>query len=125
VHVLAVAADDDAEHSLLAFAASEEHPDDVLIVARAKRMTAQDAALGQDTYCVVTGSSGARHYGGIDEVEWTSSDRLHLSLTRDAAETLQLPRELDLVLPDAEAAEVVRRGLPALLGREAPPDHTS
>jgi immunity protein 10 of polymorphic toxin system len=115
VHVLAVASDDDAERSLLAFAASEEHPDDVLIVARSKRPTAQDAALGQDTYCVVTGSSGARHYGGIDEVEWTASDRLRLSLSRDAAETLQLPRELELVLPNATAVDVVRAGLPGLL----------
>ena len=124
MHVLAVAADDDAERSLLAFAASEEHPDDVPIVARAKRMTAQDTALGQDTYCVVTGSSGARHYGGIEETEWTSPDRLRLSLTRDAAKTLELPRELELVLPDAASVAVVRLGLPALLGHATPQEVT-
>jgi hypothetical protein len=115
IRVLAVAVDDNAERSLLAFAASEENPDDVLLVARAVRFTAEDAALGTDTYCIVTGSSGATHYGGIDAVEWREPHRLRLSLGRDAAESLQLPREVELVLPDPESAELVRARLPALL----------
>ena len=115
MQVLAVAADDTAERSLLAFAASAENPDDVLIVARAKRVSAQDAALGMDTYCVITGSSGATHYGGVDDVEWPAEDRLRLVLSRDAAEVLQLPREVDLVLPDADAVVLVRAELPGLL----------
>jgi hypothetical protein len=113
--VLAVASDDNAEQGLLAFAASAENPDDVLIVARAKRVSAQDASLGMDTYCVITGSSGATHYGGVDAVEWPAGDRLRLILNRDAAEALQLPREVDLVLPDADAVALVRAELPGLL----------
>ena len=113
--MLAVASDDTAERGLLAFAASAENPEDVLIVARSKRVSAQDAALGMDTYCVITGSSGATHYGGVDDVEWPSEDRLRLVLSREAAEALELPREVDLVLPDADAVALVRAELPELL----------
>jgi hypothetical protein len=115
IQVLAVVSDEGAERTLLAFAASAEHPDDVLIVARAKRVSARDAALGMDTYCVITGSSGATHYGGVEDVEWPAEDRLRLVLSRDAAETLELPREVDLVLPDADAVALVRAELPGLL----------
>jgi hypothetical protein len=116
VQVLAVAADDSSERSLLAFAASEEHPDDVFIVARNVRFTDQDVALGQDTYCIVTGSSGATHYGGVEAVEWPEPRRLVLTLGRDAAENLLLPRQLELLLPDADSAGLVRERLPLLLG---------
>ena len=68
-----------------------------------------------DTYCVITGSSGATHYGGVDEVEWPEPHRLRLSLNREAAEALALPQQLELVLPDADSAALVRRRLPDLL----------
>jgi hypothetical protein len=113
--VVAVGFDDDAERSLLGFAASEENPDDVLVIARAHRVDARSAALGMDTYCVITGTSGATHYGGIDATEWPGSNRLRLRLSADAAETLMLPREFDLVLPDADSLHEVRSRLPALL----------
>ena len=112
--MVAVGFDDDAERSLLGFAASEDNPDDVLVVARGKRFTAQDSALGQDTYCVITGISGATHFGGIDEVSWPEPNRLRLELDRAASEALMLPRELELTLPE-DTVELVRAQLPVLL----------
>jgi hypothetical protein len=116
VPVVAVGFDEDAERSLLGFAASEENPDDVLVLARGKRFSADDVALGMDTYCVITGTSGATHYGGVDDVEWPEPDRVQLSLSREAAETLMLPRELVLALPE-ESVALVRAQLPVLLER--------
>src|SRR3954469_15524955 len=115
IPVYAVGFDDDAERSLLGFAASEDNPDDVLVVARGKRFGADEVALGMDTYCVITGISGATHYGGVDEVSWPEPNRVRLSLSREASETLMLPRELELALPD-ESVDLVRAQLPALLG---------
>jgi hypothetical protein len=115
VTVLAVGFDDGAERSLLGFAASEENPDDVLVLARDHRVGPSDAALGMDTYCIITGTSGATHYGGIDTAEWPAPDRLRLCLNADAAETLMLPREFELLLPDVTTADEVRARLPSLL----------
>ncbi len=114
VPVFAVGFDDDAERSLLGFAASEDNPDDVLVIARGKRFGAEDVALGMDTYCLITGTSGATHYGGVDELSWPEPNRVRLSLSREAAEALMLPRDLELALPE-DTVELVRERLPALL----------
>lgn len=73
--------------------------------------TAQDAATGMDTYCVMDDEGGV-HYGGISHVELSDS-RLILRFTEDAAEELsvedgELALDLDL---DAEAIGRLRDGL--------------
>jgi hypothetical protein len=114
IPVVAVRFDRTAERSLLGLAASAENPDDVFVVARAHRVDARESALGMDTYFLVTGTSGATHYGGVEEVGWPEPNRLRLDLTAEAAETLSLPRRLELELPDDDVA-LVRAELPALL----------
>jgi hypothetical protein len=114
IPVVAVRFDRTADRSLLGLAASEENPDDVFVVARAHRVGAQEAALGMDTYCLITGSSGATHYGGVEDVDWPEPTHLRLDLTAAAAEALALPRCLELRLPEADVA-LVRTELPALL----------
>ena len=115
VPVYAVGFDDDAERSLLGFAASEDNPDDVLVVARGKRFGSEEVALGMDTYCVITGISGATHYGGVDEVDVAGAESGSAVALAGGRGDLMLPRELELVLPDADSAALVRRRLPDLL----------
>ncbi len=112
--VVAVTFDSNDGRSMLGFAASDENPDDVLVVARSHQVGAQEVALGMDTYCLITGTSGATHFGGVTAIAWPEAARLRLSLNRSAAEALMLPTELDLLLPEA-AVDVVRAELPPLL----------
>jgi hypothetical protein len=112
--VVAVTFDSNDGRSMLGFAASDENPDDVLVVARSHQVGAQEKALGMDTYCLITGSSGATHFGGVTSIAWPEARRLRLSRAREAAEALMLPTELDLLLPE-DFVDMVRAELPALL----------
>jgi hypothetical protein len=114
IPVVAVRFDRTADRSLLGLAASEDNPDDVFVVARAHRFDAQDRALGMDTYCLITGTSGATHYGGVEDVDWPEPTHLRLDLSAEASETLALPRRLELRLPEEDVA-LVRAELPTLL----------
>lgn len=118
--VVAVTFDSNDGRSMLGFAASDENPDDVFVVARSHQVGAQESALGMDTYCLITGSSGATHFGGVTGIGWPEPRRLRLSLERAAAEALMLPPELDLLLPE-DAVDVVRAELPALLAAASRP----
>jgi hypothetical protein len=112
--VVAVTFDSNDGRSMLGFAASDENPDDVLVVARSHQVGAQESALGMDTYCLITGTSGATHFGGVSGLAWLERRRLRLSLDRAAAEALMLPTELDLLLPE-DFVDMVRVELPLLL----------
>jgi len=80
------------------------------------RVTKQDIALGQDTYCVTT-SAGPAVYGGIASWELTG-DQVEISLEQQAAERLHLSDDhLLFRLPDsAAAAPEIAAGLIRILG---------
>lgn len=94
----------------------DEDTAEVLEIQRSLRFDEQDRANGEDTYCLVA-SAGPTHYGGL--AEWSLEDGvLHLTLTAQAAATLELEEQLQLPV-GAEEEEVVREHLAGLVG--APP----
>lgn len=73
-----------SERSLLGFAASEENPDDVLVVSRGEALQRRRRGTGAEHLLRHHGPSGAMHYGRVDEVEWPERNRVRLSLSREA-----------------------------------------
>jgi hypothetical protein len=66
-----------------------------LEIQRSLTCDAQDARLGLDTYCLVSGD-GASYYGGIESWQ-VSADKTSLVLAAEAAATLGIDREVSIL----------------------------
>jgi hypothetical protein len=88
----------------------------VLEISCALEPTAQDRALGQDTYCLSI-QSGATIYGGVAFYS-LEGNTLTMRLEPIAQETLDIPAEFSIVLDvDSATIESVRVALTTILGR--------
>lgn len=90
------------------------HPSsgDAIEVMRAHFFDDQDRALGQDTYCLSRG--GVSHYGGVLAHALVGSE-LTLTLTAEAAETLELPSRVTIDV-GSDGAALVSIRLATLIG---------
>jgi Immunity protein 10 len=75
----------------------------------------QEIGLGMDTYCLVVDPGYATHYGGVRECE-LDGERLRLTLTEQAAQTLGMPLDTSLALDiTPQQVDQLRRGLVRVL----------
>lgn len=98
---------DDPEGGFQALVLHDAALDETLEVQRGDEDTEQDRALGQDTYCLVR-NGAATSYGGVDAFS-VSGPNLVLTLTREAAATLSLPRVVEYDLDDEGRLLVAQR----------------
>jgi hypothetical protein len=75
----------------------------------------QEIDLGMDTYCLVVDPGQATHYGGVRECE-LDGERLRLTLTEEAAETLRMPVDTSFALDlTPQQVDLLGRGLARVL----------
>jgi hypothetical protein len=75
----------------------------------------QEIDLGMDTYCLVVDPGQATHYGGVRECE-LDGQRLRLTLTQEAAETLGMPLDTSFALDiTPQQVDLLGRGLARVL----------
>lgn len=123
-HVCAVQEMEDLNTFLIALADQADAPSRYVELQRSIEQDEQDAALGMDTYCIVT-ALGATHYGGIVSCVLTD-DRLALRFSEEAEIALGLQGyniKLALSTPDKKS---LRSGLARLFDQDKnTPQHVS
>ena len=99
--------------------ASDENYAWQLMFQRADAFDDQDRALGQDTYCIVSGWQEGTIYGGIQALS-VDGDRVALQLSPDAARELGLAIHVTIAIArDVELARDIAANLALILGLEA------
>lgn len=84
-----------------------------LELQRSLVITDQDRRLGMDTYALCN-ETGATYDRGVDD--WSlDDDGLHVQLSGEAADTLDVDGGYVIHLVEATAPDVVRRGMDAIL----------
>jgi len=107
---------DDINTFLIALADRADSPGHYLELQRSIEEDEQDAALGMDTYCIVT-ASGATHYGGIISCI-LSDDSLELEFSEAAEAKLGIKGyKISLALSTSDKA-LLRSGLQKLFDQD-------
>ena len=85
-----------------------------IVMRSADEPDADDVRMGWDSYCLTT-ADGLTHYGGLESM--TLDDRrLVLRLTSEAADTLELDRDVEVELQvDADELHEFRDLLPGIV----------
>jgi hypothetical protein len=115
-HVCSVGEVEDINTFLIVLADQADSPRHYLELQRSLEHDEQDAALGMDTYCVVT-DTGATHYGGIVSCVLTD-DSLVLAFSEEAENALGLKGYRIILALSASDRALLRSGLIKLFDQD-------